>query len=159
MLSTYPLRTGSCRDDGLLHPSPLQDVADNQQDIEKARHEQDEDHVERPVDESRKRVPQVARASTDEAGHVVLLLAWIDDDQSDVEHRCVEGEETDGCVVQKETMALDEMIVIDEEVPFDRCPGSENDAQNEQRVIDQDPHGTESLVRQRAAVEKGQSER
>ena len=55
-------------------------------------------------------------------------------------------------------MSIDELVVIDEEVSLDRCPGGENDAENEESVVDENPHWTETCLRNEALMEKGESE-
>lgn len=48
--------------------------------------------------------------------------------------------------MQQNEMTTDKMFVIDEKVSFDGCPSSENDAVDEETVVDEDPDWTKMNV-------------
>lgn len=155
---SYPLLVVASIDDQPLHSMSLLGAAHDQHDVHHTCHQQHGQHVQTPVDHTRNDLQQITRTSTQVAVDIVCLLARIEDHQTHVEQRCVDDEAADGRIVQQNVVSIDELVVIDEEVSLDRCPGGENDAENEEGVVDENPHWTETGMGDEALLEKGESE-
>jgi hypothetical protein len=86
------------------------------------------------------------------------LLAWIEKNDDNVKGRCVHNQESDRQEMQENVMSRDGMFMVDEEIPFDRSPGRQDNAQNEQCVVDQYPKRTEKSIHDITMMQKQECE-
>ena len=117
----------------------LNQVTRNHHNVHNENDGLDAQAISKPVEEANSGHRRVARTTANVHSHVVRSLAAVQHDEYRVEQGAVQAHSHDGSIVESDEVLFDELVVVDEEIAFDRCPSHEKDAELDEREVHDDP--------------------